>query len=148
MTTRKQKVEELLESFGSLRRVMAFHPVHTAKMPRVTPAQWGALMSIEQQGKSTVKDVSKALGITSSAATQLVDGLVTSGYVTRKTYAEDRRVVTLALSGTTKKHVGAMKKEVLQKFLTFFDVLNDKEFSQYILLNKKIVERLLYKKYD
>lgn len=145
MANRKQKVAELLESFGSLRRVMAFHPVSTKKMPRITPSQWGALMLIEQQGESTVRDVARALGITSSAATQLVDGLVASGYVTRKTRAEDRRVVTLALSNTTKKHVDAMKKEVLQKFLTFFDVLSDKEFGQYILLNKKIVKRLLHK---
>jgi len=143
MATRKQKVAELLESFGSLRRVMAFHPVSTAKMPRITPSQWGALMLIEHHGKSTVKDVAKALGITSSAATQLIDGLVASGYVTRKTRAEDRRVVTLALSHTTKKHVAAMKREVLQKSLKFFAVLNEKEFGQYIILNKKIIERLL-----
>jgi DNA-binding MarR family transcriptional regulator len=145
MANRKQKVAEVLESFGSLRRVMTFRPVSTAKMPRITPSQWGALMLIEQQGKSTVRDVAKALGITSSAATQLIDGLVSSGYVTRKTRAEDRRVVTLALSSTTEKHVGAMKKEVLRKFLKFFDVLNDKEFGRYILLNKKIVKRLLNK---
>lgn len=146
MSNRKQKVEELLESFSSLRRVMAFHPISIEKMPRITPSQWGALMLIEHQGESTVKDVARALGITSSAATQLIDGLVASGYVTRKTHAEDRRVVTLTLSSTTKKHINVMKKEVLQKFLKFFEVLNNKEFNQYILLNKKIVQRLLKNK--
>ncbi len=34
-----------------------------------------------------------------------------------------------------------MKKHVLQKFLELFGVLSDKEFDQYLLLNKKIVER-------
>lgn len=142
MTNRRQKIEELLESFGTLRRTMAFHTAGTAKMPRITPSQWGALMLIEQQGASTVRDVAKALGITSSAATQLIDGLVTSGYVTRKTHKEDRRVISLTLSSKTKKQVEAMKKQALQKFLKFFEVLNDAEFNQYILLNKKIVERL------
>lgn len=146
MINRKQKIKELMDSFGSLRRVMAFHPVSIAKMPRITPSQWSALMLIEQQGESTVKDVAKALGITSSAATQLVDGLAANRYVTRETRSEDRRVVILALSSMAKKYVGAMKKEVLYKSLKFFDVLNDKEFNQYILLNKKIVDRLLKNK--
>ncbi len=135
-----------MESFGSLRRVMSFHPVRTAKMPRITPAQWGALMLVEQRGKSTVRDVARALGITSSAATQLVDGLVESGYVVKKVNAEDRRVISLTLSSKTKVQVEAMKKQALQKFLKFFEVLNDTEFNQYIMLNKKIVERLLKNK--
>lgn len=96
-------------------------------------------MFIEERGESTVKDVAKALGITSSAATQLVDGLVSSGYVNRKTDEEDRRAVALTLSKKTKEHVNKMKKQGIQKFLTLFKVLNDKEFNQYLELNKKIV---------
>jgi DNA-binding MarR family transcriptional regulator len=145
MPNRKEKIEELLESMGALRRTMAFRPVAPKKMPRITPAQWGALMVIEHHGESTLKDMAKALGITSSAATQLIDGLVTSGYVVRKTHAKDRRAVTLTLSNTTKAHVDTIKKQALQKFLKFFEVLNDKELDQYILLNKKIIGKLLRK---
>ena len=142
MKNRKNKIKDLLESLGSLRRHMAFCSADSGKMPRITPSQWNALMMIEHYGESALKDVAKALGVTSSAATQLIDGLVASGYVIRKTYAKDRRAVTLTLSKTTKAQVDKMKKEGLKKFLTFFEVLNDKEFDQYILLNKKIVERL------
>lgn len=134
-----------MESFSSLRRTMTFHTAGTAKVPRITPSQWGALMTIEQRGGSTVKGVAKALSITSSAATQLIDGLVASGYVTRKAHSEDRRVISLTLSSKTKVQVEAMKKQALQKFLKFFEVLNDMEFNQYILLNKKIVKRFLNK---
>lgn len=145
MENRKKKIKELLESFGSLRHHMSFRSVGSVNMPRITPSQWGALMIIEQRGESTLKDMAKTLGITSSAATQLVDGLVTNGYVMRKTHERDRRAVTLTLSKKTKAEVDKMKKQALQKFLEFFEVLNDKELNQYILLNKKIVERLLKK---
>jgi DNA-binding MarR family transcriptional regulator len=145
MTNRKQKVKELLENFQSLRRTMVFHTAPNIKIPRITPSQWGVLMFVEQRGESTVKDVAKTLGITSSAGTQLIDGLVRSGYVLRKTSAHDRRTVILTLSNKTKTQVDKMKKEGLQKFLKFFEVLNDQEFNQYILLNKKIVERFLKK---
>ncbi len=144
--TRREKVRKMLESFSSLRRITAFRPIETTNMPAITPSQWGALMTIERRGESTVKDVARALGITSSAATQLVDGLVESGYVVKKVNAEDRRVISLTLSSKTKVQVEAMKKQALQKFLKFFEVLNHTEFNQYIMLNKKIVERLLKNK--
>jgi DNA-binding MarR family transcriptional regulator len=145
MINRKQKVKELLENFQSLRRSMAFHAPGALNIPRITPSQWGVLMFVEQKSKSSVKDVAKALGITSSAATQLIDGLVASGYMVRETPEKDRRTVVLTLSKKTKAQVDKMKKEGLRKFLYLFEVLNDKEFGQYILLNKKIVDKLLKK---
>jgi DNA-binding MarR family transcriptional regulator len=145
MINRKQKVKELLENFYSLRRMMVFHTSSRLKIPRITSSQWGVLMFVEQRNESTVKDVAQALGISSSATTQLVDGLVASGYIVRKTSTEDRRTVALTLSTKTQKQVEKMKKEGLQKFLKLFEVLNDKEFDQYLLLNKKIVEKLFKK---
>jgi DNA-binding MarR family transcriptional regulator len=140
MANREQKIEEFMESIQSMRHRMAFRFADSGKMPRVTPSQWGALMLIEQRGESTVKDIAKALSITSSAATQLVDGLAVSGYVVRKTQTDDRRAVTLTLSNKTKNQVGKMKKEAMQKFLKFFEVLNDREFNQYFALNNKIIQ--------
>ncbi len=136
---RRQKVQELLADFQSLRRGMTFRMSGSAALPRVTPSQWGVLMLIEQNGWSTVKDVAKTLGITSSAATQLVEGLAKSGYLMRETSKEDRRIVTLTLSKKSKKQIIAMKKHVLERFLKIFKALNDREFEQYLALNKKIV---------
>lgn len=138
MENRKQKVEELLAEFHSLRRTMTLRTVGSANMPRVTPSQWGVLMFIEQRERSTVKDLARALRISSSAATQLVDGLVASGYAVRGSSALDRRRVEITLSKKTKNQVSKMKKQVLQKFLKVFEVLNDREFDQYLALNKKI----------
>lgn len=145
MTDRKQKIKELMEGFHSLKRSMAFRHTESIKTPRITPSQWGVLMMMGGRGKSTVKDVAEALNISSSAATQLVDGLVESKYVVREEHLEDRRKVTLTLSAKTKKQIAKMKDQGIKHFLELFEVLNDKEFDQYISLNKKIVERLTKK---
>lgn len=130
-----------MEGFQSLKRSMAFHPVGTGTSPRITPSQWGVLMVIEARGDCTVKDVAETLSITSSAATQLVDGLVTSGYVMRDEYAEDRRRVTLALSPKTRTQVEKMKKQFSTQCLVMFEALDDEEFDQFMLLYNKIIER-------
>lgn len=146
MTDRTQKVEGLLADFQSLKRTMAFRMPGSADMPRITPSQWGMLAFVEHQGESTVKSAAKALGITSSAATQLVDGLVASGYLVREASAKDRRTVILTLSKRSKNSVEKLKKYALQKFLKVFKALDDREFEQYLALNKKIVRGFLGKR--
>ena len=146
ITDRKQKVEELLTDLRSLRRATALRSPQSGKSPRITPSQWGVLLIVEQHGKCTVKSLSQALGISSSAATQLVDGLVTSGYLKRETSSEDRRAVTLVLSKKSKRQTENMKARALRKFLKLFEVLNDREFKQYVALNKKIVRASMSKK--
>lgn len=142
MTNRKEKINELVESFHSLRRHVAMNAAGCAQGPRITPSQWGVLMLIAHGDNSAVKDIAKSLDITSSAATQLVDGLVSSGYVVRKEDAKDRRRVALILSSTTKSHVAKMKKRVAVGLLKTFEILSDREFDQFLALNRKLVHGL------
>jgi DNA-binding MarR family transcriptional regulator len=137
---RKAQIERLLEDLGSLRHSMTFRGAATAKAPRITPAQWGVILLIHKCAGTSVKDVAEALRISSSAATQLVDGLVRSGYVVRKERAKDRRTRSLTLSARTRGHVEKMRKEVLAQFQKVFTVLNDAELEQYAALTKKISE--------
>lgn len=131
-----------MESILSLRRRLVFSNTHCLATPRITPAQWGVLILIEQGSGNTVKDVARALAITSSAATQLVDGLVASGYVARKVDAKDRRMVTLTLSQGTKNHVSKMKRRVMRGVLQTFGVLSDKEINQFLALVQKLIRGL------
>lgn len=110
--------------------------------PRITPAQWGVVMFIRNRTTCTVKDIAQTFSITSSAATQLVDGLVKSGYVKRQTDAKDRRAVALTLSKTMRDHVAAMKRMATREFMRLFKVLSEKEFNQYCALSRKIVQGL------
>ena len=141
MASRTQQVAALLEGFASLRRSMTSHHHHSTDLPRITPSQWGVVMLIQQRGESSVKDIAHELHISSSAATQLIDGLVASGYVVREEHAQDRRAVTLTLSTKTKRQVAKMKERMMHNFLEIFAVLGDTEFKQYCALQKKIVER-------
>jgi len=146
MTPRKQKVEALLVDLQALRRAMTFRRAAPGRLAQITPSQWGVLMLVEQGEARSVKEVAKALGITSSAATQLVEGLVVGGYLARKTSLEDRRVIHLALSKKSESQVVAMKKRSLERFLKVFGALTDAEFDRYLELTKKIVEGSLIRR--
>lgn len=142
MASRKEKVEELMEGFMSLKHRAVLTARAGKTGPRITPAQWGVVMFMRNHAACTVKEIAKAFSVTSSAATQLVDGLVKSGYVVRKVDARDRRSVILTLSRKTMEHMEVMKRMAVAEFMELFKALSDKEFNQYCALNKKIVRGL------
>lgn len=132
----------MLESLKLLHSKAKIGPPGVEDFPGVTPSQLGVLMVLEEQDAVSVKEVASMLGITSSAATQLVDGLVAGGYVMRSENKNDRRKMVLTLSSTTKKQVNKMKEDMTKKFLGLFEVLTDDEFDQFLMLHDKIIRGL------
>ncbi len=84
--------------------------------------------------------------MSSSAATQLVDGLVQGGYVTRQEDPQDRRSVQLELSPNGKKHITATKEKRVNEMAEIFDALTDHELEEFVRLHKKLTSRFSHKK--
>jgi DNA-binding MarR family transcriptional regulator len=68
----------------------------------LTPARTHLLWELFHRGPSTQRVLAEALRVTARNVTGLVDGLESTGYVTREPHPEDRRatLVTLTDSGT------------------------------------------------
>src|SRR6185369_3696783 len=137
MNTRSEHMKELLESFELMRKRLPF-PKVSGEMSQITPSQWAVLRILEDQKTSTVKEVAKTMGISSSAATQLIDVLVRGKHVVREESKTDRRSVHLTLSKKTKTHVAEMKGRIMAELVNLFKSLCDAEFKSYVTLSKKI----------
>ncbi len=111
----------------------------------ITPSQGFALRYVAENKSANVKDIAKTLNITSSAATQLIDGLVDKGYLIRKSSLDDRRAIVLSVSLKAKKLFKECKEQGLQKMIKLFDVLTDNELAEYSKLNKKITGSIINK---
>ncbi len=112
----------------------------------VTHSQLFVLALIEQHQNIGIKEIAKKLHISSSAATQLVDVLVESGYAVRKADSKDRRALQLELSPKGHKHFVELKNKHVKNMSLVFDVLNDEELEVYVKLQKKILSGILDKK--
>jgi DNA-binding MarR family transcriptional regulator len=141
MISRVEQLEEIFEGFHALRHKVVFKKLISAPSPRITHSQWLALAVIARTNKPTIKDIHTALGITSGATTQLVNGLVSKGYVIRKINAADRRAVALELSPTAKKFFRKVEGNVIRHLAQSFSTLNNKEFAIYIKLTRKIMKQ-------
>lgn len=141
-THRKRKVIELMERLQAVRRGMAFGAVGSGAA-RITPAQWSALILVGERKACGVKDIAEALRITSSAATQLVNGLVRGGHLVRKESKEDGRAVALSLSPRTKARLRTMRSAALKRTLELLEALSDRELGHYLALTTKILDHAL-----
>jgi len=139
MTNRKKIIEDLLQNMHAMRHKLMVGYT-TKKEVAITPSQSFVLRFVAKNSSANVKAITQALNITSSAATQLVDGLVDKGYLVRKDNPDDRRIITLSLSLKAKKLFKEFKEQRLQKMMEIFDVLTDEELTRYAVLNKKLVD--------
>ena len=144
MMSRKKIIEDLLQTTYAMRhKVMIGYT--TKKVVVITPSQGFVLRFVAENKTANVKAISRALHITSSAATQLIEGLVNKGYLIREASLDDRRVVSLSLSEKAKKLFKEFREQGLQRMTEIFCPLTDAELAQYATLNKKIAENITRK---
>lgn len=139
MIDRKKIVGELMQNMYAMRKnLMAGHV--SKKMTAITPSQGFVLRFVAHNDSVNIKAVAEALHMSSSAATQLVDGLVEKGFLLRKTDPDDRRSIALSLSEKAKKQMTEFKRQHVQKMMDVLSALTDEELEQFMLLNQKILD--------
>jgi DNA-binding MarR family transcriptional regulator len=171
MIDRKKQIEQLLEKLHSLKRLMTPDNPESINGPcpgrsqsedqadiagtsrqsfldeeRLAPSQWLVLHQVGHQNGIGVKELAASLGITSSAATQLVDSLVKKGLLIRQPSEEDRRALRLSLPEESRKRIDTMMAHRLERMVDIFGVLDDVEFQNFLDLINKVIARSQNKK--
>jgi DNA-binding MarR family transcriptional regulator len=131
---RKKILENIFEDLYTIRQKLASELNLPLYKIHITYSQWLVLNLLGTNNSLSIKDIAAFLDITSSAATQIVDGLVNRGLVSRKRSKEDRRILNIALSKKSVEHL----KKFFDKASLIFDVLDNNELMQYCRLNNKI----------
>src|SRR4051812_24348826 len=100
---RQKLIQKFFTSMDSMVRIGAM-PRHGPGPKHMPPhAQLGVLFVIAHRGTQTVKELAQQFGMTSSAATQLANGLVKGKLLARAIDTKDRRKSHLTLTAKGKK---------------------------------------------
>jgi len=89
------KLQEWIEVFmqGSMRHFLCY-----ARESGLSMSQLGALLHLHHAGSSGITDIGDHLGVTSAAASQMLDRLVRQGLILRLEDPSDRRVKQVVLT--------------------------------------------------
>lgn len=136
---KSEQIAEIFRGMMTLKRALMFKLPDSA--PTITPSQWLAVSAIGE-GARTVKAVAAELKVSSSAATQLVDGLVKAGYVIRTPGKEDKRETELSLSKDSEAGIKEIKKQKMAQFEKIFSTLSEKELTEFAVLMKKLSDSI------
>ncbi len=137
---REQLLTQFFERMGVMRRhLMASHSFgrHTKGMP--TGAQFGMLATVFREKTLGIKDLAKLFCMTSSAVTQLVNGLVDDKLLTRTVHKDDRRKMHIALTAKGEKLLLQAKKERRLAMEKLLAPLNDVEVRQLHDIQEKVL---------
>ena len=142
MDNRRKTIEEITEALYLIRRKIASEMHLLSDEMQMTHTQWIVLHHVRKSGIINIKNLANLLAITSSAATQIVDGLVKKGLLLRKRNAEDRRILNIELSAKARGKFDSIKSASLNTLSSLFDALDDEELQNYRDLNNKIASRI------
>jgi DNA-binding MarR family transcriptional regulator len=136
--SRTELIQQFLEASGHIYRLML--PVKTQFMTdlALNRSQFEVMMYIMRSNNPTIKDIARSFNITSSAATQLVAGLVHKKLVERKESSLDRRIVNVILSKEGEGKCKMLKKLVFAEMTEKLASLSDHE----LLVMKNIADKI------
>lgn len=145
MDDRKKLIEKILENISAIKREVTTEMHALFNEMSVTHSQWIALHFVKKNRDINIKDLANLLGVTSSAATQIVDGLVKKELLSRKRNPDDRRTLKIELSEKSKNQFDLIKDKNFKILSSLFDVLDNNELLKYCELNNKVVSKILLK---
>ena len=135
---RKELIAELFSSMGQLKRLLAPSGGQGAHGGLATHAQFAILFCVGEEGK-TIKELCTFLGVSSSAATQLVDGLVRQKYLTRTVDPLDRRKTRVVRTPLGRRVWNKIRQARLKRFEAVLAPLSDKDIALWNTLQQKLL---------
>ena len=136
---REQTIQEIVESMVLMWRDI----VGRRRIPsgnHGTSRVQGIVLTIagKHDGLS-IKDVAERMGISGSAATQLVDSSVREGLLSREVDSNDRRVMRISLTSVGRSRLERFRKARIEAMSELLAVLGGQEIETFRNLLRKIV---------
>jgi len=123
-----QNIAEQLNNFAKILNQKNFITVFTAAKSRgLSISQVNTLFQLRCNGTIRVSKIAEKLGISNAAASQMLEGLVTKGFISREEDHNDRRVKMIGITDSGLEFLNISMKERLAWFNSIVNTLTEKE---------------------
>jgi DNA-binding MarR family transcriptional regulator len=126
---RSQLIQEIVELERQVGRIIGQHAHIIWIDSGLTLTQLKSLFLITNKGSTNFRKLAKALGVTPSNVTGIVDRLVEQGLVSRTQNPEDRREMTLRATDKGKALVSNLREVGIKHMTHILSVLSLEELS-------------------
>jgi len=142
MDTRTKNLQDLFATSALTQRMMHACMQHAFEEVGIAPSQMHLLQLVEHAQSVSLKKLADDMRLTPGAITQLVDGLVETGYLQRTPSSEDRRVTVVALTDAGKEKIGFLKRKKQALLAKVVADLDDDELQVFLRVQQKMLSYL------
>lgn len=135
-------IKELLRTIQDISRVMANCTKATEEDQKATYLQFQALDLLAKKSLLPVGFIGAELHLSKSSATQLVERLVSAGFVNKLPDSEDGRSVLLELTAAGTKEREILSQKIQKHCSLLFEGLSSTDLQALIRIHKKILAHL------
>ena len=108
----------------------------------LTPSRTHVLWELLQHPHATQTQLARAVGVTPRTMTGLIDGLVVSGFVTRRPHPSDRRASVIALTTQGDEVTSWLASSHQDLAVTLFGEIDDAQFATFAAVLTQVAGRL------
>lgn len=141
-------IEKLFNTMLQLGKLMSQRTQESQEDSAATMLQFSALSCVNESGGRTVTDLAQFLKLSKSSATQLVERLVLSDLLLRRTDDNDKRVTRLDLTQQGKDEIVVMRKKFISTMKDAFADIPKKDILELIRIHNNMIDSLKIKKYE
>jgi MarR family transcriptional regulator, organic hydroperoxide resistance regulator len=142
MDTRTKNLQDLFATSALTQRMMHACMQRAFEELGIAPSQMHLLQLIEHSQPVSLKKLADDMRLTPGAITQLVDGLVETGYLERTPSSEDRRVTVVALTTAGTEKIGLLKRKKQALLTKVVADLDDDELQVFLRVQQKMLAYL------
>lgn len=142
------EIEKLFNTMMQLGKLMSQRTQESQEESAATMLQFSALSYVNEAEGRTVTDLAQFLKLSKSSATQLVERLVSSAVLLRKTDDNDKRITRLELTQKGKDEMVVMRKKFIATMKDAFADIPKKDILELIRIHTDMIESLKTKKYE
>lgn len=142
LDNRSLAIDGLLADFSTIKQILTCEGQSLVQQFDISMSQIGILMYLMFNGSKTMTDVARRLGISRGATTQLMDSLITRGYIHREKSGDDGRIVIVELSDDGYELVKKIQQSGTSRVMLLLETLTDDELELFGSTLSKLADRV------
>lgn len=141
---KSEMISKILEILQESNKLMMEHKAEKWLSLNLTISQLKSILFIYDKGKATYGEIAKALDVTPSVVTGIVDRLVTHGMLTRLTNPSDRRTQWLQVTEDGKKILNSIRQENIKDLSNVLESMRSEDLSALVQGLSALVNAALF----
>lgn len=138
----KKVIDDFISTANEIKNLMEKKSCINYDTKVVPKLQFFTLKYISKNKGIIIGDLANVLTMSSGAVAQLIERLISKGWIKKEVDEHDKRIYHLSLTNAGEKEVLKMNKIFVDKMISMLSNIPEKDLMEIVRIQKKLLEQL------